>query len=57
MILADRAIVAAHEKAPAGEKNILKRGSAVGAELQHAAVEAKIGILARCLKIEVVPEC
>jgi hypothetical protein len=41
---ADRAIITSHSKAPAGGKNILKRISAVSAELQHAAVEAEVGI-------------
>jgi hypothetical protein len=35
----------------------LKCISAVGAELQHAAVEPKVGVLGRCFKVKVVPEC
>jgi hypothetical protein len=34
----------------------LKRVSIVSAELQHAAVEAQIGIRLRCFKIEVLPK-
>jgi hypothetical protein len=50
----DRPIVSAHEEG-AG-RNILKCISIVSAELQHAAVEAQIGIRIRCFKIEVLPE-
>ena len=53
---ADRAVISAHNKAAAGCKNILKRIPAVSADLQHAAVEAEVRILARRFKIEVVPE-
>jgi hypothetical protein len=35
----------------------LKRVSIISAELQHAAVEAQVGIRVRCFKIEVLPEC
>jgi hypothetical protein len=51
---ADGAVIAAHEEAPASDKNILKRIAPVTAELQHTAVIAEVGILARCLKIEVL---
>jgi len=56
MIGADSAVIAAHKKTAASGKNILKRISPVTAELQHAAVIAEVGILARCLEIEVLPE-
>ena len=41
---ADHAVISSHGEAPAGCKNILKRISAVSAELQHAAVEAEVRI-------------
>jgi hypothetical protein len=50
----DRPIVSAHEEG--ARRNVLKRVSIVSAELQHAAVEAKIGIRLRCFKIEVLPK-
>jgi hypothetical protein len=53
---ADGAVIAAHKEAAASGKNILKRISPVTAELEHAAVIPEVGILARCLKIEVLPE-
>jgi hypothetical protein len=56
MIGTDGPVIAAHEEAPASGKNILKRISPITAELQHAAVIPEVGILARCLKIEVLPE-
>jgi hypothetical protein len=52
---ADRAVIAAHQEG-ANRGDILKRIPAVTAELQHAAVEAQIGIRFRCFKIEVLPE-
>ena len=55
-ILANRPVVAAHEKAPTGEENILKRGSAVRAELQHAAVVAEMWVRVRRFKVEVLPK-
>jgi hypothetical protein len=56
-ISADRTVIAAHEKAPADGKNVLKSISAVGAEFQHATVETEVWIRIRCFKVEVVPEC
>jgi hypothetical protein len=50
----DRPIVSAHEEG--ARRNVLKRVSIVSAELQHAAVEAQIGIRLRCFKIEVLPK-
>lgn len=35
----------------------MKRLSAIHAELKDAAIVAKIGIVARCFKVEVLPEC
>jgi hypothetical protein len=55
-ISANGAVIPAHDEAPASGKNILKRVSTVTAHLQHAAVVAEIGILARRFKIEIVPE-
>jgi hypothetical protein len=55
-ISADGAVIAPHEKASAGGKNILKRISTISAELQHATVEPESRIRIGCFKIEVVPE-
>jgi hypothetical protein len=54
-VSADGTIIAAHQKG-ANRGDILKRIPAVAAELQHAAVEAQIGIRLRCFKIEVLPK-
>jgi hypothetical protein len=54
---ADRAVVAAHDKAAASGKNISKCISTVGAELQHASIETDVGIDLRRFQIEVVLEC
>lgn len=43
-ISANRAVIAAHKEPAAGSKNVLKRISAVSAELQHATVETDIRI-------------
>jgi hypothetical protein len=53
---ADCPVITSHHEAPSKRKNILKRISTVRANLQHAAVEAKVRVWARCFKIEVVPE-
>ena len=54
-ISTDGAVIAPDEKGATSRKDILKRSSAVSAELQHAAVETQVRI---CIgrKIEVVPE-
>lgn len=52
----DRAVVAACEERAADRKNILKRVSTIGADFQHAPIEADIWINIRGFKIEVVPE-
>ena len=54
---ADRAIVATHQEAAANSKNILKRIPTVNADLQHAAVKSKVGVLAGRVQVKVVTEC
>jgi hypothetical protein len=52
---ADCAVIASHDEAPASSDDI-GESTAANANLQHAAVEAKVRVWARCFKIEVVPE-
>lgn len=56
-VIGDRAVVATHQKASSGGKNVLERISTVGAELEHATVETHIRIDVGGFKIEIVPEC
>jgi hypothetical protein len=55
-ISSDCTIVASANEAAANSENILKRVSAVGARLKHAAVEPDVWIWRR-FKIEVLSEC
>jgi hypothetical protein len=55
-VAGNRAVVAAHNEATAGRKNVSKRVSTVRADLQYAAVEADIGI-GGGFKIKIVAEC
>jgi hypothetical protein len=52
----DSTIMTAHHKAAASGKDVLKRISTIGAELQHAPVEADVGIDLRRFQTKVVPE-
>jgi hypothetical protein len=51
---ADRAVIPTHDEAL--RRDVLKRISAIGANLQHATVEAEVGIHIRRLKIKIVAE-
>ncbi len=53
-ISANGAVVAPHHEAATSGKDVLKRISAVNADLQHSAIEAQVRILARRFKIEVL---
>jgi hypothetical protein len=55
-ISGDHAVVAAYDEAAARIKDILECISAIKADLQHAAIEAQIGIHVRCFKVEVLLE-
>jgi hypothetical protein len=56
-ISANCAVIAARGERAASRQNISECVSTVGAQLQHAAIEADAWIDIRCFKIEVVPEC
>ena len=52
----NRAVITAHGEAATCVKDVLKRIATIKADLQHAAVKAKIGIHLRCFEIKVLPE-